>query len=334
VRAGVRSFVFAGAALACAFVPAAASAEVVCSVTGSTLQVSSPQYGETMRLGRVGDQITVVGYNYSDRPFVPSGEPVPTTCAGPTPTVRTIDSITAAGTADDRSKVILDLGGGTPGPGATEEPDGSGEIEISLTNVDDVVIRGSEGTDQLAVGVAGSSAGANLNAGEATPDVDVLATPHRDGKRFHGASFFIAAAGGNDVLSLAGGTGFSGPATSDSGATGQDGDDRMVGSDRGTALVGGAGSDYLVGGRKPDFLGGGKGDGRDTLISGGGDDLIFAQGGRDLILGGGGRDLIASGEGRDRVRCGPQRDALEVTTGRKDRRKGCELLISFEGLFN
>jgi Ca2+-binding RTX toxin-like protein len=328
MRAGARLAILAGT-LATLAAPSVAQATVTCSVSGGFLQISSPRYGETMRVGRAGDQITVVGYDHVDQPFVPSGEPVPKTCAGPTPTVTTIDTIAVAGTPEDGSKLIMDLTGGLLTPGAAPEADGSPEIELTLTDVYEVVVRGSEGSDQLAFGVAGSSSAANLNAAEPSPDVDLTASPNRDGKRFHGATFEVAAGGGDDVISLAGGAAFTGPATYDSGATGQDGNDRITGSDRGAALVGGAGDDHIVGGAKPDFLGGGKGDGRDTLIAGGGNDLVFGQGGRDLILGGPGSDLIASGRGRDRVRCGPQRDALEVTTGRKDRRKGCEFLAEF-----
>ena len=329
MRAGARLAIVTGT-LACLAAPAAAHATVTCSVSGGTLQISSPQYGETMRMGRSGDQITVVGYDYVDQPFAPSGEPVPKTCTGPTPTVATIDSITVTGTPEDSSKLIMDLTGGLLTPGATPEADGSPEIELTLTDVYEVVVRGSEGPDQLAFGVVGSSSAANLNAAEPSGDVDLLAAPRPDGTRFHGATFAVASAGGDDRIAFNGGTGFSGHVTHDSGVTGQDGNDLIVGGDRGASLVGGAGADQVIGGANTDFLGGGKGDGRDTLIAGAGNDLVFAQDGRDLILGGPGVDLIASGRGRDRVRCGPNRDFLEITGGRKDRRKGCERLSTFE----
>lgn len=328
MRAGVRLLIAAGA-LALLFAPASAHATVTCSLSGATLQVTSPEFGDAMRVGRVGDQITVVAYNYSEVPFEDTSKPVPTTCAGPMPTVHNVDSIHAAGTAEENAKLIVDLTGGLFVPGATPEDDGSAEIELTLSHVARVVVRGGEASEHLALGVIGPSAAINLNADEATPDADLLAAGRKSGRRFRAPTFLIATAGGDDVVTANGGTPFTDHAPGDIAIIGQDGDDRIVGGDRGGGLVGGAGADLVVGGAKPEFIGGGKGEGRDTLISGGGDDLIFGQGGRDLIVSGPGRDAVISGLGRDRVRCGPDRDFLEITTGRKDRRKGCEHLTVF-----
>jgi Ca2+-binding RTX toxin-like protein len=266
----------------------------------------------------------------------PELDPVGLACTGGPATVATIDTIRVAGGRDD-ARLVVDLTGGPFAPGATSEPDGGSEIEFVLERIFAVTVHGSDGPDGLAVGVLGSASAANLNSGEAVADLDILAPAYRSDpmrSRLSSTDFEVYGGAGDDLIDLSGGPGFDGPATFDSGAHGRQGEDEIIGGDRGGALVGGPGDDRIVGGRKPDFLGGGKGPGRDTLISGGGNDLIFGADGRDAIFGGPGVDLIASGRGRDRVRCGPQRDALERTTGLEDQRKGCELVISFEGMFN
>jgi Ca2+-binding RTX toxin-like protein len=320
-----------GVVVALLTVPTSASADVSCRVSGSAMQIAASEFGEDVALGRAAEQITVTAFVYPDL------DPVAIPCSGPTPTIHSVDSIAISG-GTDSTNLFLEFGSGPFAPGLSAESDGTPEIEITLSHVDEVIVNGSGGPDQFVFGIVGDSSAADFNAeAESQPDVDLIAPAFRRDpkrKRLSSTEWEVHGQGGPDLIDATGGPGFTGPATADFRAKGQDGDDRIIGGDRGGELVGSAGNDFVVGGAKPDALIGGKGPGRDTLVSGGGDDVIFAGRGRDRIFGGSGSDLIASGPGRDRVHCGPQPDGLERTDGLKDHRHGCELVISFEGVFD
>jgi hypothetical protein len=314
--------------------PGSASAATSCTVSGSTLSVSGDALADDVALGRGGEQIIVSAFPE------PGLEPTQVACSGPAPTVTSIDTIAVANTSRfDSFDVFLELSGGPFAPGLTPEPDASSEIEFSFSRVPEVVVNGSDGPDQYAFGVLGDASGVNLNAGAegAAPDVDIVSPAYRRDpkrKRLTSTDWEVHAQGGDDVVDASGGGAFTSGAPADFRVSGQQGDDRILGTSRGSELVGGPGDDLMIGGRKPDAIFGGKGDGRDTLVGRAGEDLLFSGDGRDTIDGGRDSDLIWSGRGVDRVRCGPQPDAVEINSGRKDHRHGCELLISFEGLFS
>jgi Ca2+-binding RTX toxin-like protein len=193
-----------------------------------------------------------------------------------------------------------------------------------------VTIDGGEGPDSVALGGLGGLQVANLNAGETAPDADV--TLGRAFGRGHKSieGFELNGNGGSDVLSLSGGAGFDRAAPRHVSLSGGPGDDLILGSPRDDELTGESGNDTLLGLAGADSLAGGDGD--DTISGKGAPDLLLGLKGSDRILGGGGRDLVLPGPGRDRVNCGGGRDYFDRRQ-RRDRRRRCELLTSFAGLF-
>jgi Ca2+-binding RTX toxin-like protein len=140
--------------------------------------------------------------------------------------------------------ITIDLAGGPLAPGATDEGDGSSEIELEL-EADILLLLGTGGPDHIVFGRdseivctdAGASFGANLNADESTPDVDI-----RDCNASivsHGISS-VAGRGGDDVLSAAG--------------EGMDEPWQI-----GLTMLGGTGDDVLTSGRSDDVLRGQQG---------------------------------------------------------------------------
>ena len=147
------------AALITAFsvVPAAARADVAeCSFGAGTATVTVAIQGGSAILRRSGDAVTVDGVD----------------CGG---TVTGTDAITVTGTSGDH--LTISLGGGPFAPGATDEGDGSSEIEITVGGSVSLVIRGSSGPDMILAGSVPSDfpvdAVFDLNGDEATPDADV-----------------------------------------------------------------------------------------------------------------------------------------------------------------
>lgn len=101
------------------------------------------------------------------------------------------------------------LGGRPAGSGATDEGDGSSEIELEI-ETDDLDVLGTPAADHLVVGRAshvctdiGSFhwSAVNLNAKETVPDADVFDCANM----FNQTSFSsLVGRGGNDVLALVG----------------------------------------------------------------------------------------------------------------------------------
>jgi hypothetical protein len=104
-----------------------------------------------------------------------------------TATVNNTDTITVVGDDGDQERVTLDLGGGPFAPGATDEGDGTSEIEIHLDlgakasvvpppyePVPDLLVLGTGGSDRFTVTHAGflNDPLVNLNAGGAGNDAD------------------------------------------------------------------------------------------------------------------------------------------------------------------
>lgn len=249
--------------------------------------------GETAVLARSGDAITLDGVGCD------------------TATVTTTDSIVVDGSAGG-ANVTLDLSGGPFEPGMTPDPDGTSEIEITLTvpGTSTVLIVGSAQADHFVLGADG----ANLNAAETSADADVLivGTP----------AVTIQGMAGADTLSVAGGAGTGAPssATLSGGAD----DDLLLGGLGGSSLDGGDGVDMADYAAAAGILGdlavglvlhaaGGQdqlanlenltgspgvdvitGNDQANSLSGGGED--------DRIDGGGGDDTLDGGSGIDTVR--------------------------------
>jgi Ca2+-binding RTX toxin-like protein len=232
-------------------------------------------------------------------------------------------------TAADGATMTFDLSGGPFAPGATDEGDGSSEIEFIVSPATGpetgvhVAVEGTGGADHIVAGqhdVPGQpfDDSLDLNADEAVIDADVYGLP--------GAFADVTLAGidGDDeVLGYFPRDGGSYPAfmpvTIDAGA----GDDTMGWWAHGGALDGGPGRDLLdeslVGDRLDIFLIDGRiatagfevpalnvedvigGVDRDWIIAGPGGGMLDGAAGDDQIFGSEATDMIDGGAGRDQV---------------------------------
>lgn len=171
-------------------------------------------------------------------------------CHGGKPTVHNVDTILIRSHAPV-AMLSVDLRGGAIGPGATDEGDGSSEIEIDARlGVEESLIEvyGTSGRDRMTMGrVVGSDAALNLNASEPHDDADLI---------FHGndEQFQIDLGGGRDRFSAATTDGFEQPYRTLAFVDGGPGHDRLVGGPGRQGFVGGNGRDTLLGGRGPDAL--------------------------------------------------------------------------------
>lgn len=232
--------------------------------------------GTLTRVMRVSDEIRVL---------IP-GQTI--TCSGSAPTVDAVDLIRV----NTNAEFVIDLRNGGLGPGATDEGDGSSEIEIRavFNRTGGVRVRGSTGPDQIHMGVVNGTRAINLNADESSPDADVTIV---------GGSPAISVLGrdGDDVISGYGGSGFDGPLETT------------------TAISAGKGKDQVVGTDRRDLIGGGSG--ADIIDGKGGRDRIRSQAGNDVLkLRDGVRDVVTCGNGDDNA----QADAV-------DKIRGCERVV-------
>lgn len=195
-------------------------------------------------------------------------------CEGPTPTVDNTDTIRIGkGSRVGESSVIIGQGEGSFEPGATSEADGSSEVEVEIAPgaADVLELLLSPSADSVSLGSIGAGIGANLDAREASPDVDLqLASAP--------VAVVVGAGAGRDLVDAVGDdVPFDGP---------------LSGSQRssaGIAVLGGGGADHLIGTPSADsiFAGGG----RDRIEAGGGADTVDAvDGAKDTILCGSGRE--------------------------------------------
>jgi Ca2+-binding RTX toxin-like protein len=272
---------------------------------GNVLRIED-QSNSVVHIYRDHDEIAVFDNSVSD----------PTTCSGGTPTVfntDTIDFSTASTTP-----YINYLGDGPLAPGATPEPSGS-EIEMYVqesSGSQALNVGGTRGDDTIAAGSLGpGKVGVNLNVSEdgPAPDADVILEEARSKQ----LTVRVNGKAGDDLISGAGGGGFTGPpAVERLALAGAAGDDKLVAGSSPASMQGGDGNDTLVGGPRADHLVDDSfqhGEGNDTLIGGGGNDRIEFWRGRDLAEGGKGDDTIESeafGDDRlrDRVLAGPGND--------------------------
>ena len=165
------------AALIGSALPAAAGEPDPCSFAGGTLTIVLPS-GEDGTLGRSGTSITL------------NGQP----CGGAT--ISTADSISI--TIDTGTFITIDLSAGPFAPGATDEQDGSSEIEVDVSTADQgpklLSVTGSSLADFLAADDLTGTL--NLNTDEEVPDIDVTMDAAFD-------LFEIDGAGGADYIDIA-----------------------------------------------------------------------------------------------------------------------------------
>ena len=251
----------------------AAAATCVFAPPIATVDVGA---GETATIGRSGNDITLNG----------------TACGGAT--VANTDTI-AVTTTGVPTEIAIDLTAGPLAPGLTPEADGS-EIEITVdlpSGTPILRILGSSDVDRI---VAGANS-INLNADETTADADVTIT---------GAPALVIEGGdGDDVLSLAGGSG-TGTTGRQGSLFGQAGNDRLLGGVAGSTFDGGVGTDevdYASATRlDPANLAPGQvvhqGGGTDTLA---GIENLTGSPGDDRIIGDGSDNVIDGGDGIDTI---------------------------------
>lgn len=213
-----------------------------CTYDAATLTAAvTADAGDSPTIGRTGDAITLDG----------------TACGAAT--VSTTDTVTVT-TLGVPASITLDLGGGGFVPGSTVETDGDSEIEFTV-NVSSgspiLRVAGTTGGDNVVLGTDGL----NLNAAEASGDVDVAIV---------GSPAMVLEGGdGADVLSVGGGAG--------TGAPGRVG-----------TLLGQAGDDLLLGGVGGSMVDGG--DGLDEVDYAGAVQLVLADLGADSVEHQGGTD--------------------------------------------
>jgi hypothetical protein len=208
-------------------------------------------------------------------------------CAGFVPTLFATEEIVVKPALPFGSVALgLDLRRSELAPGATDEGDGSSEIEVSapLGVNGELGIALGDGSDYLLGGRLSEPDAINLNADEARPDLDLVVNPE--------AQVRVSTGDGGGVASFDGGAGFSGPWSAP------------------TTLGGGSGDDVLLGGASTDLIAGGGG--ADQMYGFGGHDLISAKGsGPDLIDCGARRDVVLASGRADSVRsCEIRRDTL------------------------
>ena len=187
-------------------------------------------------------------------------------CEGGRPTVTNTDTVVVrAGKRVGEPYLFLDFRYGFLTPGATDEGDGSSEIELDVDlDGGEVFGRMTRGPDEVGLDFVDGRTAVNLNADEAAADVDLLVGA-RD-------AFFVQGAGSGDELSVEHSPPL-GKAEFLQGIDGGEGDDLLTGGPGANALSGGFGSDIVNAGAGPDF--------------------VFAYGGRDQIDCGPGRDTVA-----------------------------------------
>lgn len=186
-----------------------------------------------------------------------------------------------------------------PGPGFTDEPGNSDEIEMAfdfssggrwyLTPTNTSALGGP-----LDIALGGNQL--NFNGSE-TDGVDADATVTGATKVYVEGSPLA------DLVLAGGGAGTPGPFAIP------------------LVVSSGAGADRLVGGSGRDDLSGGLD--ADTVAGGGGKDALKGEGASDTLFGGAGNDKLLGGPAKDKLRGGPGR--RDRCTTKQDSDKGCEV---------
>lgn len=189
------------------------------------------------------------------------------------PAVTATDSIRLRlGRHSERANLLLDLRYGRLEPGITDEVDGGSEIEIDARlGYGEAAVRLTRDADALAVERPETTrepgrVRVNLNAGETVADHDLVLGRH--------SGLAVLGAGGDDLMSSAGGRG--------------DPDELAP-----PTLAGGQGTDTLIGGSGSELLWGGPG--VDSIDAGPGFDAIAVlERAVDVLDCGPGRDIVIS----------------------------------------
>lgn len=260
--------------------------------------------GDVATIGRAGDAIAL------------DSTPCDTATVSNTETI----AVTGTGTPVE---VRIDLSGGVLAPGLTTETDGgTSEIEISITlptGSPTLRITGTAVTDTVVVG----SAGINLNADEATPDVDLTISGS--------PIIFVEGGDGADTLSVAGGTA-EGSAVPSAILAGDAGDDLLLAGSGPNTLDGGEGTDTADYAAATQLLLADLGavralhaDGSidvlaaiENLTGSPGDDTIIGDAGDNVLRGGAGNDVLDGADGNDELTGGDGVDTAafrEASTG-------------------
>lgn len=284
-----------------------ATAAVSCTFdAGTGVMTVTLETGDSASIVRSGDAITVVNV----------------TCDGPT--VSNTDRVVVTGTGTP-TQVTIDLSGGPFAPGSPPEADAAdSEIEFEVTLPPGTTLRivGSASADHIVVG----GTGINLNADEATADVDVTITGT--------PSIVVEGGDGDDVLSVAGGTVEGSPV---SGATlrGQAGADLLRAGPGPNTLDGGDGTDTVdytaatrlvladLGAGTTEHDGGATdtvvavenltgSPGDDAIVGDAGDNVLRGSAGDDVVDGRGGDDRLFGDEGVDTVEFREASGGVEV----------------------
>lgn len=250
-------------------------------------------------------------------------------------TVTNTDTIVLNDTTPGTGGVFIYLVGGPWGPGFTNEPGSSDEIEFEVnfgTNPKfhgDVLGLDLFQTPATPHHVAFGANQINLNA-EETDGIDAdLVLSGVEGVIAFGADLgdVFDGSGGTgtpdtptplrlDISSLGGNDLVIGGANVD-GLNGQLGNDIVLGGGNFDEVSGGDGDDVVDGGRGLDGVRGDPGDdvirggpGRDFMKGGSGDDAMKGQAGRDKLSGHAGKDALNGGPNDDRCIGGPGKDSF------------------------
>lgn len=175
-----------------------------------------------------------------------SGGRAPIACDGGVPTIANTDTIRVRkGARAEKVNLKIDLTYGRLEPGATDEGDGSSEIELDAAVGGRVDVRMTRGADPVTLGRGPDGTALNLNAAELTADDDLVVDEE--------SRLQVDGAGSADSIEL-----------DDSGSAPEP---------RGLRLTGGQGDDLLS-----------ASDGMDRLFPGTGSDRVEAHGGSDLVI--------------------------------------------------
>ena len=173
-------------------------------------------------------------------------------------------------------------------------------FDVSLVNVERIVVDGQDGDDSLVVTATDISGlrGVNFAGGRGQDVADGSASSLK--MVFNGGEGDDILTGGeiNDILR--------GDEAQDT-RNGGNGDDILLGGDGDDDLNGEAGDDLMFGGQGQDDMSGGDDD--DRLFGEDGDDLLQGNDGNDVLIGGQHQDTLIGGDGNDRL-IGQQGDDL------------------------
>ena len=314
--------------------------EMTCSfdpATGTALFTSGT--GEdTLSLERQGDEIklysvSLVGRRSKKGKTIWKRELYAPVCAPFTPTIANANQVQVILQGEEQVDLDVSLAAGRFAPGATAEPDGSSEIELTIVDRwggNSVTFVDGPESSWFRFGVAAGGAGVNLNAeAETAPDVDATVVDASDDALRPGRSVYGLASArmgsGNDQVTATGGPEFISPLPATTVASGGPGNDILVSNSRNFTLIrGGTGDDLIAGGPRGglNLLFGGSG--ADTVTGGSRrDEVDLGKGPDTATLKGGGDIVVARDRSRDRVNCGGGRDF--ASHDGRDRLPGCEV---------